>query len=412
MTDTDFRKISIMAVIFLVILRMSIGWQMLYEGLWKFQTLNTSSPWTAEPYLKNAQGPFRNYYRGLTGDPNDLRYMDYETVSARWSDWASRFAAHYGLNENQQRALNTMVHGPAEFRRGLAELPAGVRLEKDGKRGIHYDAEKKQLVVDGKLHMTPREKQDVLAQVNFDEASDSLADIEDPVVRKFVEEVQKIYDQQAKLSYLEKALGILRGNPEFATVVDASQKGTHDETRLGKIQIYRDRLNRYEAKLARATTQFDWDHLDYDWKEIQQMRSEIVGPIRGLEKDMEWQAEKLLGTDQLARGPLPAVLTEQRKIDLQTMYALTIIGSLLIAGLFTRLAAFAGAILLLNFYLAYPPFPGFAHPPGTEHSLFMNKLLIEVLMLTMLVFLPTGRWFGIDAMFSSLFRKRKPDDRH
>ncbi|MEZ5951024.1 MAG: hypothetical protein R3C12_17790 [Planctomycetaceae bacterium] len=43
MTDTDFRKISIMAVIFLVILRMSIGWQMLYEGLWKFQTLNTSS---------------------------------------------------------------------------------------------------------------------------------------------------------------------------------------------------------------------------------------------------------------------------------------------------------------------------------------------------------------------------------
>lgn len=413
MSDTDFRKISLVAIILLVVLRMSLGWQLMYEGLWKLQTQKTANPWTAEPYLKNAQGPFRDYFRNLTGDPNDFRYLNHETVEQRWSEWATSFANHYQLSENQLRSLNNMIHGPAEFRRALPELPAGVELPKEDvrKNGLYYDDERKHLVVEGRWHMTPRDKQEALAQVGFVETRDSLASLTDPVQRSYAEEVIKLFDQQAKLSFMERALGILKGDPDYASFVDNKQKGTIDELRRGKIQIYRDRLERYEEKLKQARTHFDQDHLAYDWKEIQKMRSELVGPIRNLEREMKWQAERLLTTEQLARGSLPQPMTSQRKIDLQTMYALTILGGLLIAGLFTRIAALGGAFLLMNFYMAYPPFPGYPPPPGTEHAMIVNKVFLEALMLVTLAALPTGRWFGIDAIFSGLFTKSKPDDR-
>jgi len=70
----DLKRVSILGVLFLVILRISIGWQFLYEGLWKYNTLRSNTPWTAEGYLKTAQGPFRDMFRAMTGDPDDLAW--------------------------------------------------------------------------------------------------------------------------------------------------------------------------------------------------------------------------------------------------------------------------------------------------------------------------------------------------
>ena len=56
-------RFPIAGVVFVVLLRMSIGWQFLYEGLWKIDSLSTAKPWTAEGYLKNAAGPFREIGR-------------------------------------------------------------------------------------------------------------------------------------------------------------------------------------------------------------------------------------------------------------------------------------------------------------------------------------------------------------
>lgn len=410
MSDYDIRKISVVAIVALVVVRLAIGWQLLYEGLWKFDTQKTASPWTAEPYLKAASGPLRGYFRSLTGDPNDLRDLDYATVSARWTAWAESFKNHYNLSDSQRRRLDEMVSGAKDYRVELAQLPPGVALEGSLKRILTFNPEEKRLILDGQLHMTPREKRALLAQVNFVEGVDSVEDIEDPVVKEFVTQVQRLYDRQSRLSYKEQALASLEGDPELAGLVNKEHAGTIDGERLGKIDIYRSRLNRYEEKLANAKTSFDYDHLEYDWKEIQEMRAELVGPIRSLESDMKWQAERLLTTDQLARGPMPVASSPQRNIDLQTMWALTIIGAMLMAGFLTRLAALAGAFLLLQFYLAMPPFPGYPEPPGTEHAVIVNKVFIEVLILAAFVFLPSGRWFGVDAVFSGLFQKKPVDD--
>jgi hypothetical protein len=78
----DLRRISLFGIVFLVLLRISIGWQFLYEGLWKHQTQSTGNPWTAKGYLMNAQGPFRSFFRGMVDDPDELNWLDYEFPSA------------------------------------------------------------------------------------------------------------------------------------------------------------------------------------------------------------------------------------------------------------------------------------------------------------------------------------------
>ena len=53
---SDLRRYSVAAVVLIVVLRLSIGWQLLYEGLWKIDTLKTPKPWTSAGYLKELRG--------------------------------------------------------------------------------------------------------------------------------------------------------------------------------------------------------------------------------------------------------------------------------------------------------------------------------------------------------------------
>jgi len=116
-------QISLLACLFLVLLRVSIGWQFLYEGIWKLKTQGTSKPWTAEGYLANAKGPFRDYFRGMCDDPDGLKKLDYDAQMARLDDWRNRFTQFYGLTEDQQSRLNLLLDGAGEFRARLDALP-------------------------------------------------------------------------------------------------------------------------------------------------------------------------------------------------------------------------------------------------------------------------------------------------
>ena len=63
--------------VFLVLLRLAIGWHFLFEGIEKIESVNvgpttTNRPWTSEPYLREASGPFGDYFRRQIGDPDDI----------------------------------------------------------------------------------------------------------------------------------------------------------------------------------------------------------------------------------------------------------------------------------------------------------------------------------------------------
>lgn len=90
--------------------------------------------------------------------------------------------------------------------------------------------------------------------------------------------------------------------------------------------------------------------------------------------------------------------------NLVTMYGLTIVGLLLMLGLFTRLASLAGIGLILLFYLCNPPFVGYFYAAPTEGSyLIVNKNLVELFALVVIFLTGSGRFAGMDRILSVLF---------
>ena len=95
--------------------------------------------------------------------------------------------------------------------------------------------------------------------------------------------------------------------------------------------------------------------------------------------------------------------------NLITMWGLTLVGALLILGLFTRLASLAGIAFVLMFYLAAPPWIGYFYAIPTEGSyLIVNKNLVELCALVVIFATGSGRFAGLDRILHALFFARRP----
>jgi thiosulfate dehydrogenase [quinone] large subunit len=95
--------------------------------------------------------------------------------------------------------------------------------------------------------------------------------------------------------------------------------------------------------------------------------------------------------------------------DLITMWGLSLVGVLLILGLFTRLASLGGIGFIVLFYLANPPFVGYFYSIPTEGSyLIVNKNLVELCALVVVLVTGSGRFAGLDVILHGLFGRRTP----
>jgi uncharacterized membrane protein YphA (DoxX/SURF4 family) len=422
----NVRQISFLACLLLVVLRVSIGWQFLYEGLWKLNTQKTARPWTAEGYLANARGPFRDKFRSLVDDPDGLKKLDFDTMVARWDDWKNRFIGHYPtLSDEQKQELDRLLDGPKEFTQALATLPKGVDLKKFKPRKykapdgwyLRYNPKAKRLETN--LHLVPEEREALLKlvepQPTTDDERAAAADPRTPkpelddAAKKFQQAINRLSDRSGKLGLKDRLQVLLKEDPDRNGVVLAAQEGTTDYSRPGKKQVFENLLGRYELNLKAARQTFQQEHLAKQWSEIMQKKGELLGPIDALTTELRENAYKLLTVEQTALGPVPETPNQVTQINQITMWALTILGVTLMAGFLSRLSALGAAGLLLLFYLPMPPWPGVPEAPGPEHSLFVNKNLIEVFACLALASLPTGRWIGLDAFIRRFVFFRKTD---
>lgn len=86
-------------------------------------------------------------------------------------------------------------------------------------------------------------------------------------------------------------------------------------------------------------------------------------------------------------------------VDFLNVWGLIFIGISLFTGLLVRWSSVAGSILLLFYFVAYPPIPGYSFGTVTEGSyLWVNKTLIEFFVLLVFVFLPAESFFGADRL--------------
>ncbi len=385
----DIRRYSLSAVVLLVVLRLGLGWQLLYEGLWKIDTLDSPRPWSSDGYLKSAQGPMRNVFRQMTGDPDDQSWLDDQKVSARWDQWKNRFISHYGLDERQVNRLNSLVDGVAAFVSPLESLPEGVNFKAAKLDGtISYDSKAKQLRVDGQKHLLASEKATLEEQI---------ADKEGPAYDSYRKALNDVFNRASKLSYKERMRAHLMGNPDNSGNIDG---------RISQLKLYEEMVTRYEDKLSAAKVAFEMDHLNRVWSDTRAKGRELAGPIMAMDAELKEAGLDLLTVDQVRRGAQPTPWTPLKIVDMLTIAGLAGLGILLILGLFTRFAAFSAAFMVFGFYMAMPPLPGVPDAPGPEHSFIVNKNLIEVLALLALASLPTGYWFGLDNLLAKMFAGR------
>ncbi len=435
----DLKQVSVVAVVLIVVLRLSIGWQFLYEGLWKYDTLNSPAPWSAEGYLKAAQGPFRDRFRAMTGDPDDLSWLDHDQMTQRWANWRTRFISHFQLDADQQKQLSKLIDPPTvALTQPLAALPESVDLKKldvAKKPVISYDAAKKLLVVPGQL--LPSEIASLKGMVNVLDLGEGAFGVRDekgeiaradgklvpphPTDLSYFKSILVLEKNAGILSYSQRLTALLKADPdrvgvewksdpkpELAMGTATADSPTDHNVRYGEVQVYKDLIQEYETALAKAQVDYQLEHASRIGTKLAAQRTLVVGPVKALDAQLQEAAKKLLKPAQYALGGLPQEGTPVQRASQQAMWGLLILGTLLLIGLGTRVSAIAGAIMLMSFYLVLPPWPGVPQPPGPEHSFVVNKNLIEALALIAIAALPTGSWFGLDGLIRKLVKRPEP----
>lgn len=95
-------------------------------------------------------------------------------------------------------------------------------------------------------------------------------------------------------------------------------------------------------------------------------------------------------------------------VDFLNTWGLIAIGLGLILGMFSRVAAVSGFVLLVVYYLNCPPLVGIEYSlPADGNNLIVNKTLIEAFALAVLALFPTGSILGLDALLGRFKIKKE-----
>ncbi len=109
--------------LFLVLLRMAIGWHFLYEGtqkilstpegkatvLARYFPIPEGPPFSSEGYLRAASGPLAPRFRALVPDVDGRAKLDFEQLKNEWSAEVARIGNHFGFDEKQQEKAGEIL---------------------------------------------------------------------------------------------------------------------------------------------------------------------------------------------------------------------------------------------------------------------------------------------------------------
>jgi uncharacterized membrane protein YphA (DoxX/SURF4 family) len=351
---------------FLVVLRLAIGWHLLFEGMAKVNDPN----WSSEPYLRESIGPLAPVFRTLAGD----------SVAER------------------------LTVGPDNA------FPAA--LDKDWRAYLEYFEQHYQLDA----------QQKTLAEAKLDQAKAQAR-------RRLTTELTTVRKPSTVPPALEVTLTIPERLKEYkATVqkvraIEAKDRNTYgrdavfEELRVAKAERERQR-NELRAELVKLNTDMHQALYDAAVVEPKRLRYGVLAvatysPVTGLAGGLavvpsyEVRERYFFPLAQDLPAPLPErpVLppwTEWSLLQWSNFlvkWGLVICGGALLVGVLTGAACLGGALLVLSFYLAYAALPDWPESPRLEgHYLYVNKTLIEVFALLALATTRSGRWFGLDAL--------------
>jgi len=99
-----------LGALFLVLLRIAIGWHFLTEGMEKYEsTRYGKQPFSAEIYLRNSVGPLAPKFRSMLPDADGLATLDSAQLKSSWGETLERIASHYGFTADQKSKARALL---------------------------------------------------------------------------------------------------------------------------------------------------------------------------------------------------------------------------------------------------------------------------------------------------------------
>jgi uncharacterized membrane protein YphA (DoxX/SURF4 family) len=368
--STRAYRIPLLTCVFLVLLRLAIGWHFLVEGYQKVASVYTgptesavgsSRPFSSVGYLRESAGPLSSFFHWQAGgDPDEMALerfavrplpegKDPAQASYRerippaldedWNEYLERFAQHYQLTDDQRK-------------------DAQGRLDQS-----------KELAVNWLLGLKGEKE---IENTTFPTAT--FKEKETPP--------QRINEYRARLDEIRRLLN--KELPAFGK-----------DTSGQRLRTLKADAARLRGELLADLERPMLDNL----QSVLTDKQKGLGPVPPAESVSpgDWVPQRALAV--IGRAEATPVPPRIAWVDWGVRWALVVIGACLFAGLFSRPAAIAGALFLAMLYLAMPPFPWLPENLRAEgHYLFVNKNLIEMVALLALATVPTGRWFGLDGL--------------
>jgi uncharacterized membrane protein YphA (DoxX/SURF4 family) len=405
-----YRPTSTATRVFLVLLRLAIGWHLFIEGASKLETFSvgptgTNKPFSSRGYLLQSQGPLGPWFRKLAGDPDILLTSLLDSsdgtvpaaLQAQWLDYVTRYKNHYQLDQDQQSKADELLKQHLAtladwFQKGSKEVSkdysfATITPTLTAAERIKEYRSKLQELKDKIDGWNLRFEKDVTKA--------RVATLKGDVARLRTDLQKDLDDMQEKLGLdLDKLLNRVQLLAEFGRLQEMVKQGSQSKG-YGLDQ-------QAVAELIQAARDSKSDKVPADvWVNAEQ-KPDLL--ITFYASDPEFRKALLRVAKRQIAPPLHAEDTRMLEwSDRSVAWGLTLAGLGLLLGCFTRLSSLVGAILLLLFYLALPPLPGLPDNPMVEGKyLIVNKNLIEALALLTLATTASGRWFGIDGLLSLL----------
>lgn len=157
---------------------------------------------------------------------------------------------------------------------------------------------------------------------------------------------------------------------------------------------------------------------DVERTRLRSVKADAARILAELNADLDHRAAglkselaKLLTPEQAAASSLADAAPTRPidRLDKATMWTHAILGACLLLGLFTRTASLLLALFLLCVNLIAPAVPFAPAAPGAVgYYLYINLYTIEMVALLALAALPTGLWFGLDALIAAVRRRPLP----
>ena len=350
----------------LLLLRVSVGFHFFKEGTNKIK----SGDFTAEYFLGGAKGPLAPYFKTFLDDPDGKTKLCVEEIQSEdgrksyalnpeltfliWDDFIDKAIAYYGFGSPDLQA------GISKRRQEFADQIASARENQDATIKT-FELEQKR-------------------------ETDELSIL---AIRKQIPRAEQIFeDHKAQLNDFLK--------------LNQTELLSHFGTEDRLIGFDRDGENRREVALYVDSLRGQVDSIRADrTKQLRGWSNEVVAIWDSLEDQInslavDVQAEK---PDLSIHRPFDQKQSKLKTINQFIPWFDTVVGVLLILGLFSRLASLAGAGFLASVVATQPPMV-----PGTDPTYY---ICIELAACLVIFATCAGRYGGLDYFLSNLSNKKQ-----